>query len=115
MSIEWNGEDLPPVGCECEVAKPIWNAGTRVRVLCHDEGAAVCRIVDGDKLGSLCQLEDFEISPTRTAAERKREDFTSACIGLDGSQDWSHSMAYFRGLYDAIAAGKIPGVKLEAP
>lgn len=110
--VAWNGEGLPPVGTECEVAKHLHNAGTKVRVLCHDEGAAVCRVIDGDKLHDLCQLEAFEISPIRTEAERKRDEFTDACIDLDSSQDWSHSTDYFRGLYNAIAAGRIPGVKL---
>lgn len=63
MSIEWNGDGLPPLGCVCEIAPPIHGAGTKVRVLCHDENAAVCRILEGDRLHSLCQLEVTEIRP----------------------------------------------------
>lgn len=104
----WNGEGLPPVGTECELAKHLHNAGTKVRVLCHDEGAAVCRIIDGDKSHDLCQLQAFEISPIRTEAERKREEAIEAIYKAyqEGPGDVEEAV------YDAIAAGKIPGVKL---
>jgi len=108
--VAWDGQGLPPLGCVCEINDPIYNAGTKVRVLCHDERAAVCRILEGDRLHSLCQLEATEIRPIRTEAERKRDAAVTAMKQLNiGDYDDP------RIIYDAIAAGKIPGVKLEAP
>lgn len=107
----WNGNSLPPVGTECEVAKHLHNAGTKVRVLCHDEGAAVCRVIDGDDLHDLCQLEAFEISPIRTKAERQREEVIDSIANLCHRGDPGDDAT---AIYDAIAAGKIPGVKLDS-
>lgn len=85
MSIEWNGEGFPPLGCECEIAEPIYNAGTRVRVLAIDEGAAICRILEGDRLHSLCQLECSEIRPAMTEEERQRQTRINMMNGfIDG-------------------------------
>ncbi|UZS74315.1 hypothetical protein OQB66_08410 [Pseudomonas syringae] len=79
----WNGEGLPPVGTVCEVAPPIHWHGTKVRVICHDEGDAVCRVLEGDMLGDLKQLMASELRPIRTAeqiAEDERSDFASALV-----------------------------------
>ncbi|WP_024666509.1 hypothetical protein [Pseudomonas syringae] len=65
----WNGEGLPPVGTVCEVAPPIHWRGTKVRVLCLDEGDAVCRVLEGDMLGGLKQLMASELRPIRTAEQ----------------------------------------------
>ncbi len=111
MSIEWNGEGLPPLGCICEIAEPIYNAGTKVRVLCHDENAAVCRILEGDRLHSLCQLEATEIRPLRTEAERKRDEAKDAIAELCRSSASNGHSADL--IYDAIAAGKIPHITLK--
>lgn len=110
MSIEWNGKGLPPVGCVCEIAPPIHDAGTKVRVLCHDENSAVCRILEGDRLHSLCQLEVTEIRPVRTEEERKREEAINAL-----SEHFGHGAGLYNisGLYDKIAAGKIPHITLN--
>lgn len=110
MSIEWNGEGLPPLGCVCEIAPPIHDAGTKVRVLCHDENAAVCRILEGDRLHSLCQLEVTEIRPARTEAWRKREEAINDIASLIGRGTFCEDAA---GIYDAIAAGKIPHITLK--
>lgn len=109
----WQPGTLPPVGFECEIAEPIFNAGTKVRVLCHDEGAAVCRILEGDKLHSLCQLEMNEIRPIRTEAERKREEAMNAIWNSSGirARDGGRQAAF--DIYDAIASGKIPHITLK--
>ncbi|MBD9658068.1 hypothetical protein [Pantoea sp. PNT03] len=104
MSIEWNGEGLPPLGCVCEIAPPIHDAGTKVRVLCHDENAAVCRILEGDRLHSLCQLEVAEIRPVRTEATRKREE---TIADLQNALGHAHGLFDLVLLYKALTSGSI--------
>lgn len=102
----WNGEGLPPVGCECE---------------CHvDEGVIHCIVVGYDFDGKAVvmrnvparkyfsiQANSGRIKPLRTEAERKRDAAVDAFNCLSPIE-LSGELAY-----DAIAAGKIPGVKLE--
>lgn len=108
----WNGEGLPPIGCECEISPPIHNAGTRVRVLCHDEGSAVCRILEGDKLHSLCQLQAKEIRPLRTEADRKRERTVDVICGLLEIDRQCGARTTLERIYNWIEFGRIPGLRL---
>lgn len=118
MMNSWQPGTLPPIGFECEIAEPIYNAGTKVRVLCHDDGAAVCRVLEGDKLHSLCQLEISEIRPLRTEIERMREEAGKALFQAinwnnDGHPVSESRMEDYRKAFDAIAAGKIPHITLK--
>ncbi|MGR2068196.1 hypothetical protein ACUX20_23025 [Salmonella enterica] len=109
----WNGEGLPPVGCECE---------------CHvDEGVIHCIVVGYDFDGKAVvmrnvparkyfsiQANSGRIKPLRTEAERKREavvEKIKELLMFDYGDDPRINDATF--IYDAIAAGKIPGVKLD--
>lgn len=107
----WDGEGLPPVGCECE---------------CHvDEGVIHCIVVGYDFDGKAVvmrnvparkyfsiQANSGRIKPLRTEAERKRDAAIEAMQReVDEGNNWICSE--YEIIYDAIAAGKIPGVKLE--
>lgn len=115
--VAWNGEGLPPVGTECEYHSDyVSDAYYRCEIIAHFEGENetsadyVFTQQDGTRLVGQGSYVHFR--PIRTEAERKRDGFTDACIDLHSSVEWSHSTDYFRGLYSAIAAGKIPGIKL---
>lgn len=108
----WNGEGLPPVGCFCEVEDLdgilVYGQGESGEVIAHVENTAVIRMSYG--LG--CFEAGF-LRPLRTESERKRDAavgkiFDVICKSLT---DESESTSF--AIYDAIAAGKIPGVKLE--
>lgn len=110
----WDGEGVPPVGCECE---------------CHvDEGVIHCIVVGYDFDGKAVvmrnvparkyfsiQANSGRIKPLRTEAERKRDAAAEAIDWYmpefipDTPNDYYHA----KKIYDAIAARKIPGVKLE--
>ncbi|WP_192842051.1 hypothetical protein, partial [Escherichia coli] len=107
----WNGEGLPPVGCECE---------------CHvDEGVIHCIVVGYDFDGKAVvmrnvparkyfsiQANSGRIKPLRTEAERKRDAAIEAIQReVDEGDNWIYSE--YEIIYEAIAAGKIPGVKLD--
>lgn len=103
----WNGEGLPPVGCDCEFEADdgSWGIGTvlcvgknRIFWLCHE---------DGDEYTS--EVNPREFRPLSTKAERKREEARKAIYAAMNIIDGDIADA----IYDAIAAGKIPGVKLE--
>lgn len=65
----WSGDGLPPVGTVCEIAPPYRDHGTKVRVLCHDEGDAICRLIEGDEFGDLRQYMASELRPIRTPGQ----------------------------------------------
>jgi len=105
---EWSGDGLPPAGCECELFD------------CDEWNPVVIKFV-GDKyvvtertdLGyevvyCLAERPD-RFRPTRTEAERKREETVSLIMS------WMHhaGRAEIELIYDFIAAGKIPGIRLE--
>jgi len=110
VNTEWNGEGLPPVGCECElydceewIEVKIKYIGDQV-VVVHAFGSAL-----HERVFHLAKHPD-RFRPIRTEAERKRDESVQAL-----SEFFGHAAGLYNlhGLYDAIAAGKIPGVRLE--
>ncbi len=108
----WSGEGLPPVGCECEV---------RYRHGGADWGVFKCVAVDSDVAFGWCADEpvtlpgdNYEFRPIRSEADKKREVAINAILDdmrtIPCDLDLRDEVAV---IYDAIAAGKIPGVKLD--
>lgn len=109
----WNGEGLPPAGCECESKQFSQVDWTKFRVV------AVC---DGHVFGfwdngvsTALDSKMWQFRPLRTEADRKRDAaveainwFVPECI-----PDTPNEFYHAKKIYDAIAAGKIPGVKLD--
>lgn len=104
----WSGEGLPPVGCFCEVEDVhgmlVYGHGESGEVIAHVENTAVIRMSYG--LGC---FEAVFLRPIRTESERKRDEVRKAMYAAMDIVDGDIADA----IYDAIAAGKIPGVKLE--
>lgn len=111
----WNGEGLPPVGCEFEY-------GThRTRAKCLGIGHHMVFASKGDPKDQDGDFEEFLISihysefhPIRSEADKKREAAINAILDdmrtIPCDLDLRDEVAV---IYDAIAAGKIPGVKLD--
>lgn len=109
----WNGEGLPPVGCECECYVDEGVIHCIVVGYDFDGKAVVMRNVPARKYFSI-QANSGRIKPLRSEAERKRDIAVRVIKGLlmfDYGDDPRVNDATF--IYDAIAAGKIPGVKLD--
>lgn len=108
MSIEWNGEGLPPVGCICEGNFPrfgslVWKWQDCL-VLWRFENECAVRCIH---TGILHYCDDFR--PTLTDEERKREEAVAALKELK-----PQLVGQLAGiLYDQIAAGKIPHITLK--
>lgn len=106
----WNGEGLPPVGCECERS---W-AGDKwlqCKVLFVSNEHAVVKLATRE---AAYHLSDVKFRPIRSEADKKREEainkIQSHCH-VDHRAPISAGQAI--ALYDAIAAGKIPYIQLK--
>lgn len=107
----WNGEGVPPVGCECECHVDEGIIHCIVVGYDFDGKAVVMRNVPARKYFSI-QANSGRIKPLRTEAERKRDAAIEAMQREANEGDnWIYSE--YEIIYDAIAAGKIPGVKLD--
>ena len=113
VAAEWDGEGLPPAGVECEARYRNANAEWAFfRCVVVDCGVAFGW---SGKEAVTLGIDSYEFRPLRTEAERKRDAsieaidwFMPECIP-DTPNEYYHA----KKIYDAIAAGKIPGVKLE--
>lgn len=109
----WNGEGLPPVGCECEYLDSnnewypvtIKYASNQIVVICGTTN--ILGEEQETEIAKDIQLDKPQFRPIRSEAERKRDEAVKA-IMLTG---WCQTAA--EEIYDLIAAGKVPGIKLE--
>lgn len=108
----WNGEGLPPAGCECEFISNDTSWGV-VRVIGMDDDKAVIK-PSGEIYYGITPSNRQVFRPPRTEAEMKHEAvLESICAVLEMvAQDYKRSDEA-KLIYEAIAAGKIPGVKLD--
>lgn len=114
----WNGEGLPPVGCECEYLD---NNGKWYPVTIKYESnqlvviSGITKILgvdQGTEIAKDITIDKPQFRPLRTEAESKRDAAVEAMQReADDGNNWIYSE--YEIIYDAIAAGKIPGVKLE--
>lgn len=110
----WNGEGAPPVGCECECHVDEGIIHCVVVGYDFDGKAVVMRNVPARKYFSI-QANSGRIKPLRTEAERKRDAAVEAIDYWlpEYITDTPNEFYHAKKIYDAIAAGKIPGVKLD--
>lgn len=115
---QWNGEGLPPVGCECEfyngnryyVRNSSPQDGQKVKVVHHEvSGAGIpCAVfvwIGDDNSVKSEAAQSGLFRPIRSVVERKRDDIANA---INEAVDASGTIGHV--LYDAIAAGKIHGL-----
>ena len=106
----WNGQGLPPTGCECE-ARLRCNDGEWFFFRCVGVDCGVAFGWAGKEAVTLGK-GSYEFRPLQSEAERKRDAAVEAMQReADEGDNWVYSE--YEIIYDAIAAGKIPGVKLE--
>lgn len=106
----WNGEGLPPVGCECEYISNGTSWG-KVKVIGLDGEKIVIR-PSGEIYYAITPSNKDVFIPFRTEEEKKRDIVVGAIKELfKCSNDPSVDDATL--IFNAIVAGKIPGVKLD--
>ncbi|HAK35513.1 MAG TPA: hypothetical protein DCM44_13355 [Pantoea sp.] len=104
MSVEWNGEGLPPVGFECEVKRAVdW---MRCKILFISEAHVVLL---GEE--ECCwQTPACQFRRIRTEEERKREEtITDLQIALGHASGLFDLML----LYKALTSGNIRHINLK--
>lgn len=117
----WNGEGQPPVGCECEYSlnggKTWWKC--KIDYMVGTQGVVMlCDTFEGVQYVQFSSYGNaLKFRPTRSEAERKREKAVQALCNAGGGngrvdEESGYGSCWFD-IYEAIAAGKIPGVKLE--
>nr|DAN88342.1 MAG TPA: hypothetical protein [Caudoviricetes sp.] len=115
----WNGEGLPPVGMEIEYSFAKVNYRTdfsRGKVLAYGMQSVFMEHW-ASKNEFIQPLDKIEFRPIRSEADRKRDAAVQALCDAGGGggkvdEKEGYGSCWFD-VYDAIAAGKIPGVKLE--
>ena len=112
---EWNGEGLPPVGtiCQAKVKRSIagWE-WRRVKVVESGIHGAEKEALVYDLETTIPAWAD-EFRPLRTEAEKARDDAKKAISELRDRDGYKLAACMIDPIYEAIAEGKIPGVKLE--
>ncbi|KKF36969.1 hypothetical protein LU631_02470 [Erwinia tracheiphila] len=115
MSIKWDGEGLPPVGCDCEIYDcETWNP---VIIKYIGEKYVTTHRLDLDSEIVYCVAQRPEkFRPICTEAERRRNEIVQIMCNILGNgihcdENSGYGKAWFK-TYDAIAAGKIPGIRL---
>lgn len=111
MSIEWDGQGLPPVGCECEISRVVdW---TPVTIKYISDHYVVFTTFGGNE--GCYQTCSRQFRPIRTEAERKREKIAESLVRfLDMETDIENPFRKrdVQTFIDYIKAGEIPGIRL---
>lgn len=109
----WNGDGLPPVGCVCERS---WAGDKWLQCEIIFTGNEIVLVKLATREAAY-RLSDVIFRPIRSEADRKREKaiakITDAICGEIPDTGMATAAKYAARAYDAIAAGKITGVKLE--
>lgn len=103
--LEWNGEGLPPVGCECEIKRVADWMPVTIKFI--SDYHTIFTTFGGTE--DCYQTTSLQFRPIRPEADRKRDEAVGAMLNAQsyGGQD------VYCDIYDAIAAGKIPGIRIE--
>lgn len=114
----WNGEGVPPVGCECEYLDnngkwyPVTIKYASNQLVVISGITKILGVEQGTEIAKDIIIDKPQFRPLRTEAESKRDAAVEAMQrAADEGNNWIYSE--YEIIYEAIAAGKIPGVKLD--
>lgn len=102
---EWDGEGLPPVGCECEgkqLAQLNWN---KFKVVAIENGHVFGFWNDNVSTGLDSRLWEFR--PIQSEADKKRDEAVKALREIIGGPRGPYAQVKAGEIYDAIKSGKI--------
>lgn len=126
---EWDGEGLPPVGCVCEVR--VCNGFEKCEIVfSHPKSGVAFVYLDEENHGGKRPVDCVSpipapsyFRPIRSEADKKRAECVIALSRIDPQvvpfeyggklSDGSLIGPFWYELYDAIAAGKIPHIRID--
>lgn len=109
QKVEWDGNGLPPVGTKCQIIISEGELG-ECEILFVGESLLVWRQDSTYQEGSGYHRH-MKFRPIRSEADKKRKEAKHAIAELCRSSSSNGHSADL--IYDAISAGKIPGVRIE--
>lgn len=117
---EWDGEGLPPVGCECEWQDKNTKLWIPVVIAYSSEWVTVVRELKPLKVGDAveCCINNFgeeerlHFRPIRSEADKKKE---AVIRGLDSAVGYAKAseINVSEHIFSSIAAGKIPHIRID--
>lgn len=123
---EWNGEGLPPVGCDIyfyldtdrySTSGVIPNNGQMVSVLAHkitSAGNPVAVVYwDDNGAGRAAAFIKDAFRPIRSEADKKRDEAIESITSLIEYRNGCHAKALSKWIYEEIAAGKIHHIRID--
>ncbi len=115
----WNGEGLPPVGCECEWRDknvgciPVTIKYISEQIVVMASPTNLCGVQELTEIAKDIICDKPQFRPLRTEADKKRDEALKSLALNIGLNRPKNDGDLAECIYDAIAAGKIHGVKLE--
>lgn len=113
---EWDGEGLPPIGCECEYETK-FDGWQPVRIeLIKSEGIAFTWLANSQAYNGLDCVgvqKSGSFRPIRSEADKKRDEAVVELSSVIDYRNGCSSKPLAGWLYDAIAAGKIPHIRID--
>lgn len=124
QKVEWDGNGLPPVGCECEWLDKNTQKWFPVLIKYQSSWVIVIQeIKDGEEdpvelsIDVLTDKEHCKFRPIRSEADKKRDEaiakITDAICGEIPDTGMATAAKYAVRAYDAIASGEIPHIRIE--
>jgi len=125
LTTEWSGEGLPPVGTECELKSEEYADfdWVKVKVVFEHNGELIVIVNMPDQSihdrmsKHSAGYDGAKFRPIRSPEDVARDEATKAMNKFwrehAGKEHNGKLFSIYEIIYDAIAAGKIPGVKLE--
>ena len=121
LTTEWDGEGLPPVGALCEYHANYIGSHAQYEeceIIAHFDGegerlaAYVYTQFDGTRLVGQGTAKSFR--PIRSPEDVARDAAINEMLIIEGEmQDSYQPHELIAAIYEEIAAGKIPGIKLD--
>lgn len=116
----WCGEGLPPVGVTCEhcpggTTQTEWEIVTVLGISERPDGVFTDYWLRKEDGSTYIIGNPYRFRPIRTEAERRREEVADSLNKLLGDIEkyptWKDALS---GIYDLVASGEVPHLKLEA-
>lgn len=114
QKVEWDGEGRPAIGTKCEHhSYGQWEVVTIAGIYENLVTGFTDYWMVKEDGRSYTVGNPYRFRPIRSEADKKRDAAAQAMLNSVVSQDLPFTENAYGVIYDAIAAGKIPGVRIE--